>query len=212
MNRREALHHLSLASGGLALQPAVTLAGQRPALPPIAPRVLDASFVWQWRIAQRQRPAVIDATTRLAEPDESGQPLTIRGQLFHVDGWTPAAHAIVFAYHTDQTGVYTGPGTSRARPWRLRGWARTNAEGRFTFHTVRPAPYPTRDDSAHVHLTADGPGIVGQVVESLRFADDELNTGVQREASAALGRFGYIRPVVNGACDLNLRLTGEWPF
>jgi len=212
MNRREALHRLSLASGALALGPSATLAAQQTPLPPIAPRGLDATFVWQWQIAQRQRPAVVDTVTRLAEPDEPGQPLTIRGQLFHVDGWTPAAHAIVFAYHTDRTGVYTGPGTNRARPWRLRGWARTDADGRFTFQTIRPAPYPTRDESAHVHLTADGPGIVGQVVESLRFADDELNTAAQREASAALGRFGYIRPVVNGACDLNLRLTGEWPF
>lgn len=211
MNRRDALHRLSLAGGAVVLG-TPPFAPQLAPLAPVPPRVLEASFVWQWRIAQRQRPATIDRVTRLAEADEPGTPLTIRGQLFQVDGLTPAAGAIVFAYHTDRTGVYSGPGTSRARPWRIRGWARTDAAGRFVFHTVRPAPYPTRDESAHVHLTADGPGIVGQVVESLRFDDDELNTPAQRRASAALGPFAYIRPVVNGTCDLALRLTGEWPF
>ena len=45
-----------------------------------------------------------------------------------------ACWSYVHAYHTDERGFY------RRKPWgrpRLRGWARTNADGKYKFHTIR---------------------------------------------------------------------------
>jgi protocatechuate 3,4-dioxygenase beta subunit len=106
--------------------------------------------------AQQQRPSSLASTARIAPPSEPGDPLVVRGQLLNVDG-TPAAGAIVFAYHTDRAGLYdrreNGP-----HSWRLRGWARTDAEGRFTFETIRPGSYPNSNNPPHVHFTAFLPG------------------------------------------------------
>jgi protocatechuate 3,4-dioxygenase beta subunit len=102
--------------------------------------------------AQQSRPANLSSTARIAPTSEPGDPLVIRGQLLNVDG-SPAANAVVFAYHTDRGGLYdkreNGP-----HSWRLRGWVRTDKDGRFTFETIRPGSYPNTNNPPHVHFTA----------------------------------------------------------
>ena len=41
---------------------------------------------------------------------------------------------------------------------RLRGWARTGADGTYAFSTIKPAPYPDRSMPAHIHLYVLEPG------------------------------------------------------
>lgn len=102
--------------------------------------------------AQKERPASLTSSARIAATSEPGSPLTIRGQLLGVNG-SPAADAIVFGYHTDREGLYdrreNGP-----HSWRLRGWVKTDKEGRFTFETIRPGSYPNSNNPPHVHFTA----------------------------------------------------------
>ncbi|HVL66384.1 MAG TPA: hypothetical protein VM364_03885 [Vicinamibacterales bacterium] len=102
--------------------------------------------------AQQARPAALASTGRIAPAEEPGAPLVIRGRLLNVDG-SPAGGAIVFAYHTDRAGLYDvrekGP-----HSWRLRGWVKTDAQGRFTFETIRPGSYPGTTQAPHVHFTA----------------------------------------------------------
>ena len=87
--------------------------------------------------AQKQRPATLTSTARIAPTSEPGVPLTVRGQLLNVDG-SPAADAVVFAYHTDREGLYdkreNGP-----HSWRLRGWVKTDTDGRFSRLSYRPS-------------------------------------------------------------------------
>ncbi len=79
---------------------------------------------------------------------------------------------IVFAYHTDRTGVYNRPGV---RDWRLKGWAKTDEQGRFEFRAIRPGSYPgLRPPPAHIHVTIDGPGLPRRWTEEIEFADDPL--------------------------------------
>ena len=86
--------------------------------------------------AQKERPAALTSNARIAPTSEPGVPLTVRGQLLNING-SPAAEAVVFAYHTDREGLYdkreNGP-----HSWRLRGWVKTDKDGRFTFDTIRP--------------------------------------------------------------------------
>lgn len=151
-----------LAAGGVAL-----LAG--PAL------AQDVQYISALERAQQQRPARIGTTARIAPAAEPGDPLVIRGRLLKEDG-TPAGDTVVFAYQTDRGGLYdrreNGP-----HSWRLRGWARTDAEGRFTFETIRPGSYPASNNPPHVHFTAYLPG-------GARYHAGELSLSMTRPAGA----------------------------
>ena len=97
----------------------------------------------------------------IAPPTEPGEPLILTGTVFQPDGRTPAAGVVIYAHHTNAAGVYANgtPETEWSRRHgRLRGWVRTNAEGRYEFRTIKPGPYPQRNDPAHIHLFLREPG------------------------------------------------------
>jgi protocatechuate 3,4-dioxygenase beta subunit len=173
----------------------------------------DVEWVRQWEQIQRGRPAAIGSVARIAPVNEPGTPLVIHGRVFKEDGVTPAPGVVVFAYHTDTTGVYNRNG---ARGYRLHRWAKTDKEGRFEFQTIRPGSYPRSRIPAHVHLTIDGPGLPRRWTDELRFENDPFITEAQRRASAAAGKFGAIRPVTvrNGVhhVDFNLRIEESARF
>ena len=112
----------------------------------------DVEYIRGIERAQQQRPAALGAVGRIAPASEPGAPLIVRGQLLNGDG-SPAAGAVVFAYQTDRGGLYdrreNGP-----HSWRLRGWVKTGADGRFTFETIRPGSYPNSNNPPHIHFTA----------------------------------------------------------
>jgi len=156
-------------------------------------------------------PAPPDVTSVgvIAGANEPGQPLVFAGQVFAADGVTPAPDVIVYAYQTDATGQYHNDASRIAR---LHGWAKTDAQGRFEFRTIRPAPYPGRSIAAHIHFHIYGGGYPLQWTNELLFADDPLLTPEQKQASAALGKFENIRPVTSAAdgiqrCTFNLRAS-----
>jgi protocatechuate 3,4-dioxygenase beta subunit len=112
----------------------------------------DVEYIRAVERAQQHRPSTLTPTGRIAPPGEPGSPLIVRGQLLAIDG-SPAAGAVVFAYQTDRGGVYDRP-ENGLHSWRLRGWVRTDADGRFTFETIRPGSYPNSNNPPHVHFTA----------------------------------------------------------
>ena len=152
---------------------------------------------WTQEAAEPQPPASLSAKARIAPADEPGDPLLITGQVFDSSGLRPVPNIVVYAYHTDIKGLYTPSGA--ARPPRLHGWARTDAEGRYEFRTIRPAPYPGNGPPAHVHFYLSGPGIPRQEAEELQFEDDRKVTPQVAERSRRAGRFGGVRPITRGA-------------
>jgi protocatechuate 3,4-dioxygenase beta subunit len=154
----------------------------------------DLEFLRALAAAQRARPAQLTSSARIAPAAEPGSALVVHGQAFAADGRTPLANAIVFAYHADRDGVYDRRGAP-AHSWRLKGWAKTGADGKFEFHTIRPGAYPGGKVAAHIHLTlfiADG---VGYHAGGVLFADDPLVSASEREQHQKDGAFGSIRPV-----------------
>jgi protocatechuate 3,4-dioxygenase beta subunit len=133
---------------------------------------IDREFLRAWESAQRSRPATVTTTGRIAPPSDPGVPLTIHGRVVTSAG-APVVNGIVFAWQTDASGQYDRRGTP-AHSWRLRGWARTDDRGTFTFHTIRPAAYPDHREPAHVHFSLELTDGRRYFTRDLNFADDPL--------------------------------------
>ena len=91
------------------------------------------------------------------------------------DGKTPASNVIVYAYHTDEKGIY--PSTDQSKGWErrhgyLRGWIKTDADGKYTFYTLRPASYPNTTIPQHIHVTVKEPDKNEYYIDDFHFEDD----------------------------------------
>jgi protocatechuate 3,4-dioxygenase beta subunit len=175
----------------------------------------DREFVRAYERAQAAKPAAVGAVSRIAPANEPGTPLVIDGRVYQADGRTPAPGITVFAYQTDRTGVYDVP-SAGAHSWRLKGWAVTDAEGRFQFRTIRPASYPNATVPQHVHLHLEGPSVPRRWTTELEFDDDPKVTARQREESRQAGMFGGVRPVLKrdgvDHVEINLRIENRGLF
>jgi len=176
--------------------------------------VQDVEFIRALERAQADRPAAVESSARIAPDSEPGTPLVIHGRVFAEDGRTPLKDAIVFAYHTDSRGLYDTPGAP-AHSWRLQGWAKADADGRFEFRTIRPGSYPSGSQAAHVHFTVfttDARYHGG----ALEFDDDPLLDASDRARANASGEFGTIRRVRREGdvqhVDFNIRVQASRRF
>lgn len=175
----------------------------------------DRDFARAYDRAQAQKPAALTSDARIAPANEPGDPLVINGRVFQTDGRTPAAGVTVFAYQTDRTGLYDVP-SAGPHSWRLKGWAITDGQGRFTFRTIRPASYPNATVPQHVHLHLEGPNLPRRWTTELQFDDDPKIGARERQASAEAGSFGGVRPVTrrNGIdrVEINLKIEHRGLF
>jgi protocatechuate 3,4-dioxygenase beta subunit len=96
---------------------------------------------------------------RIAPRSEPGVPLTITGRALDADE-RPRAGVIVYAYQTDRQGLYPPAEPPRGaysnHHGRLRAWVRTDADGRYTFHTIRPGSYGGNPEHIHMHVIESG--------------------------------------------------------
>jgi protocatechuate 3,4-dioxygenase, beta subunit len=135
------------------------------------------------QVAEKNAPSKIT----IAAQTEPGERLTVTGQVYGPDGKTPLPGASVYVYHTDAKGLYT-PETNDNRNPRLRGYMRTDAQGRYEFSTIRPASYPNTRVVAHIHYVVTAPGYKERVFEIVfegdAFIDDRLRADAAKEGSA----------------------------
>lgn len=152
-------------------------------------------------------PDSLSAEMLIADPEEPGERLVITGRVFRADGKTPFAGVLLYAYHTDVRGVYSKKGGEKGiqrRHGHLHGWCRTDAEGRYTIHSIRPAQYPDAEIAAHIHEVVWAPGerepyFINETV----FADDRLVNARYREGEKR-GRGG------SGIVALERKANGLW--
>jgi len=128
------------------------------------------------------QPAVLTSWARIAPVVEPGAPMTFEGVV--TSRGKPAANVIVYAYHTNAGGLYPPAGN---RHGTLRGWARTDAAGRYRFDTIRPGAYPGREVPEHVHMHIIEPGIGTYFIQNLEFLDDPLQAPTPREGRGGNG-------------------------
>jgi protocatechuate 3,4-dioxygenase, beta subunit len=129
---------------------------------------------------------------------ENGRKLEITGTIYHKDGKTPAGDVILYIYHTDQTGVYPTKGNEQGwakRHGYIRGWIRTNQDGKYKFYTLMPGAYPTGDNPAHIHPTIKEPGYREYWIDEFLFDDDPILTKKHRSSQQQRGGNGIVQPV-----------------
>ena len=158
------------------------------------------------KVAEKNAPSKITITTK-AEP---GERLNVTGVVFDADGKTPLANASVYVYHTDATGRYTPGPTDDNRNPRLRGYMRTDAQGRYEYSTIKPAPYPGNGPPAHIHYHVNAPGYQERVFEIVFEGDPKLSDNIRAQAAKEESAFS-IRKLTRDAagawhCTQNVTL------
>lgn len=121
----------------------------------------------------------LNATDTLPDFLKNEPKMIIKGIVYQADGKTPASGVIIYAYHTDRSGIYPTKGDEQGwvkRHGYLRGWTQTDESGQYTFYTFKPETYPSRTEPAHVHLTIKEPGKQEYWIDSIHFEDDVLLT------------------------------------
>ncbi|WP_436516966.1 intradiol ring-cleavage dioxygenase [Ekhidna sp. To15] len=130
-----------------------------------------------------------------------GQKLIVTGTIYKPDGITPAPHVILYYYHTDTKGYYSNHPDLDQRAGRhgyLRGWVKTDAEGKYAIHTIRPAAYPNSNEPAHIHPSILEPGMdMPYYIDEFVFDDDILLTTERRKAMTNRGGSGILRVLQN---------------
>jgi len=126
-------------------------------------------------------------TISIATDTIPGRKIKVIGKVIDNDG-KPVVGALVYLYHTDSRGWYAAdaPHVSMnegdMRHARLFGYVKTDKEGKFELHTIKPAGYPKSDLPAHIHVHVEAVGYRCFVTEFL-FDDDERLVGKIRENS-----------------------------
>jgi protocatechuate 3,4-dioxygenase beta subunit len=144
-----------------------------------------------------ERPAeALASHSRIARDDEPGERMRIEGVVYRTDGATPAENVVIYAYHTDSGGRYSR-GTPQTQASRrhglLRGWVRTGPDGRYSFDTIKPGPYPGQTMPAHVHLTVLEPGRRPYWIDDIVFEGELGVTDEYRRQRENRGGNGIVR-------------------
>jgi protocatechuate 3,4-dioxygenase, beta subunit len=149
-------------------------------------------------------PSALSWQTTMAEKSEPGEPLIIEGTIYQKDGRTPASHVILYTYHTDNDGLYS-PSKSQTmakRHGHLRGWMKTDAQGRYQFRTIRPKSYPNAKIPAHIHPVIKEKDRNEYYIDEFQFEGDPYLTEELRSKEEKRGGSGIIRLTKNA--------KGEW--
>ena len=105
-------------------------------------------------------PSELTSTMTICGPEEPGERLILSGTVYQADGKTPFPGVILYAYHTDNKGIYSKNGTETGvQKWHghLHGWCKTDQNGHYEIHTIRPASYPKSTAPAHIHSAVKKP-------------------------------------------------------
>lgn len=129
-----------------------------------------------------------------------GTPMFFHGRVVDRDG-APVAGAEVDVWHASTVGLYENQDPTQAE-WNLRGKFTTDADGRFSYRSIKPAGYPVPPDGpteqlllaqgrhpmrpAHLHALIYKPGFKTQASQVYSADDPHLETDAQFGPTKAL--------------------------
>ena len=138
-------------------------------------------------------PADVSWRTVLSEEKDRGEPIEISGVVYQSDGKTIAPNTLIYLYHTDFEGIYGRAGDAHGHG-KYRGWMLTDKDGKYSFRTIKPAPYPVNRFAAHIHMTVTTAKAREDWVDSILFEGDRLISPQER---AQAGRRGGFNPILS---------------
>lgn len=142
-------------------------------------------------------PININAIDTSAGWTEQGQKLLVTGIVYKIDGKTPAQNVIIYYWQTDNNGYYSpkkGMDEKAKRHGHIRGWVKTDKNGKYSIYTIKPAPYPNENIPAHIHASIKEPNIDNEYyIDEFVFDDDKYLTGEKRKALENRGGSGILR-------------------
>jgi len=162
-SRRDVLIGSGLVLAGFALPSNLALA-QGAELPP-TPECRDAHDVTPRQTEGPYYTPNAPERMNLREPGMKGTSVALGG-LVLTRSCKPVANAIVDLWHADDAGAYDNAGV------RLRGFVKTDVEGRYAFQTIVPGLYPGRTRHYHVKVQAAGAPLL---TTQLYFPDEPGN-------------------------------------
>lgn len=156
--------------------------------------IQDANGEWSGAVSV---PANVSWRTVLSDERDKGEPIEISGFVYRPDGKTIAPNTLIYLYHTDFEGYY-GRSRDIHRHGKYRGWMLTGNDGRYSFRTIKPAPYPENRFAAHIHMTLTSQSMREDWVDSILFEGDRLISPRERETAGKKGGFDPILSFAKG--------------
>ena len=136
------------------------------------------------------------STDTLLGFNENNPKIKITGTVLKKDGKTPAENILLYIYHVDRNGIYQP--SKKPISWekthgKYRGWLKTDNDGKFTFYTFRPAPYPKVQEPEHIHIYVKEPNTTPYYIDSYLFESDPLLTENKKQSQKNRGGSGIIK-------------------
>ncbi len=120
-------------------------------------------------------------TNDLITPDASGQRIRIEGRVFDCDG-AAVNDAMIEIWQADAAGRYAHPADQRRPNAKFQGFGRcgTDAEGRFSFSTIKPGAVPGpngKPQAPHILVAVFARGLPRHAYTRIYFPDEAGNVG-----------------------------------
>jgi protocatechuate 3,4-dioxygenase beta subunit len=146
-------------------------------------------------------PKNIKAVDTSAGFSEEGQKLLVTGTVYKLDGKTPASNVIIYYWQTDNNGYYSPKpemDEKAKRHGHIRGWVKTDENGKYSIYTIKPSPYPNDNIPAHIHTSIKEPNIENEYyIDEFVFDDDKLLNTEKRKALENRGGSGILRVLIS---------------
>ncbi len=148
------------------------------------PKLVDPETIELWSPAYGERDvAAIESDLTLQHAGEpQGERMTVSGRL--LDGWgRPIAHQLIELWQANAAGRYIHQRDQHPAPldpnFTGAGRTITNANGEYSFTTIKPGPYPWKNHvnawrPAHIHFSVFGRGFTQRLVTQMYFPSDPL--------------------------------------
>jgi len=125
----------------------------------------------------KQAPAGAPSIGGLAAAGEPGRAIKVSGVVVDSAG-ASVRDASIYAYQTDAEGYYGVKPVSDSQNPRLKIFLRSDAQGAWSFDTIKPGSYPNSKAPAHIHFEVSAPGFAPRffeiVFEGDPFVTDEM--------------------------------------
>lgn len=146
--------------------------------------------------------------TNLNTQNLPGDKIIVNGTLYGgVGNNTPIANAMIEVWHADNGGTYHPVGDGNVSDYQasqitLRGFVTTNAQGQYTFESIRPGLYPGRPRHFHYRVTANG---YQTLVTQIYFSGDSRTADENIDNCRIIDFTQNSQGVYSGTANINLQ-------